>query len=130
MTMLTLIGLALCCAMQGETPVGTYTLTFQPRSEVMTATLVIARRDSGYRATITMRQLRHVVTSDSVSVTDGRLRVYLPNDVADLTFDFGIDRPRDDVFLVHLDEGDMHGALQVGRPAPKKPDGAPGRRLR
>jgi len=49
---------ALCCVIsalpsrQGESPVGTYKLTFQPRSEVVTATLTIARRDSGYRATI------------------------------------------------------------------------------
>ena len=120
-----LFALALCCAVQGESPVGTYQLTFQPRAEVMTATLVIARRDSGYRASITMRQLRRVVTSDSVSVTDGRLHVFLPSEVADLTFDFGIQKPRDDVFLVHLDDGDMHGPLQVGRPAPKKPDGGP-----
>jgi hypothetical protein len=120
-----LFALALCCAVQGESPVGTYQLTFQPRTEVMTATLVIARRDSGYRASITMRQLRRVVTSDSVSVTDGRLHVFLPSEVADLTFDFGIQKPRDDVFLVHLDDGDMHGPLQVGRPAPKKPDGGP-----
>jgi hypothetical protein len=126
MTMLTVLGFALCCAFQGENPVGTYALTFQPRAEVMTATLVIARRDSGYRASVTMRQLHRVVTSDSVSVVDGRLHVYIPNEVADLTFDFGIDRPRDDTFLVHLDDGDMHGSLQVGRPAPKKPDGAPG----
>ena len=123
--MQTMVALALCCAVQGESPVGTYQLTFQPRAEVMTATLVIARRDSGYRASITMRQLRRVVTSDSVSVTDGRLHVYIPSEVADLTFDFGIQKPRDDVFLVHLDDGDMHGPLQVGRPAPKKPDGAP-----
>jgi hypothetical protein len=128
MTMLTLLGFALCCSLQGENPVGTYALTFQPRAEVMTATLVIARRDSGYRASITMRQLRRVVTSDSVSVVDGRLHVYVPNEVADLTFDFGIDRPRDDVFLVHLDDGDMHGPLQVGRPAAKKPDGIHGAR--
>ena len=120
-----LFALALCCAVQGESPVGTYQLTFQPRAEVMTATLVIARRDSGYRASITMRQLRRVVTSDSVSVTDGRLHVFLPSEVADHTFDFGIQKPRDDVFLVHLDDGDMHGPLQVGRPAPKKPDGGP-----
>lgn len=115
--------LALCCAAQGESPVGTYSLAFQPRTEVMTATLVIAKRDSGYRATITMRQLRQVVTSDSVSLLDGRLHVYIPNDVADLTFDFGVDKPRDDAFLVHLLDGDMHGPLQVGRPAHKKPDG-------
>jgi hypothetical protein len=120
-----LLALALCCAAQGENPVGTYALTFQPRSEVMTATLVIARRDSGYRASITMRQLRRVVTSDSVSITDGRLHVYLPNEVADVTFDFGVQKPRDDVFLVHLDDGDMRGPLQVGRPAPKKPGGVP-----
>lgn len=120
-----LVALALCCAMQGESPVGTYQLTFQPRAEVMTATLVIARRDSGYRASITMRQLRRVVTSDSVSVVDGRLHVYLPSEVADLTFDFGIDKPRTDVFLVHFDDGDLHGPLQVGRPAPKKPGGDP-----
>lgn len=123
--MQTLLALALCCAMQGESPVGTYTLTFQPRAEVMTATLVIARRDSGYRASVTMRQLRRVVTSDSVSVVDGRLHVYLPSEIADLTFDFGIQKPKDDAFLVHLDDGDMHGPLQVGRPAPKKPDGGP-----
>ncbi|HEV8448839.1 MAG TPA: hypothetical protein VGQ44_18540 [Gemmatimonadaceae bacterium] len=121
----TFLAIAFCCALQGENPVGTYTLTFQPRAEVMTATLVIARRDSGYRASITMRQLRRVVTSDSVSVTDGRLHVYLPSEVADLTFDFGIQKPKDDVFLVHLDDGDMHGLLQVGRPAEKKPDGVP-----
>jgi hypothetical protein len=121
--MQTLWALALCCAIQGDSPVGTYTLTFQPRAEVMTATLVIARRDSGYRASITMRQLRGTVTSDSVSITDGRLHVYLPNDVADLTFDFGVQKPQDDVFLVHLLDGDMHGPLQVGRPARKKPDG-------
>ena len=120
-----LLALAFCCVVQGESPVGTYELTFQPRAEVMTATLVIARRDSGYRASITMRQLRRVVTSDSVSVTDGRLHVYLPSEVADLTFDFGIQKPKDDVFLVHLDDGDMHGPLQVGRPAKKKPDGVP-----
>jgi hypothetical protein len=123
--MQTLLALALCCAMQGESPVGTYTLAFQPRAEVMTATLVIARRDSGYRASVTMRQLRRVVTSDSVSVVDGRLHVYLPSEIADLTFDFGIQKPKDDAFLVHLDDGDMHGPLQVGRPAPKKPDGGP-----
>jgi len=123
--MLASLALALCCAAQGESPVGTYTLTFQPRAEVMTATLVIARRDSGYRASITMRQLRRVVTSDSVSVTDGRMHVYLPNEVADLTFDFGIQTPKDDVFLVHLLDGDMHGPLEVGRPASKKPDGVP-----
>ena len=123
----TLLALALCCAVQGESPVGTYTLTFQPRAEVVTATVVIARRDSGYRASITMRQLGHVVTSDSVSVLDGRLHVYIPNDVADLTFDFGIEKPRDDVFLVHLLDGDLHGPMQVGRPAPKKPSGDPGR---
>jgi len=121
----TFLAIALCCVLQGESPVGSYTLTFQPRAEVMTATLVIARRDSGYRASITMRQLRRVVTSDSVSVTDGRLHVYIPSEVADLTFDFGIQKPRDDVFLVHLDDGDMHGPLQVGRPAEKKPDGVP-----
>src|SRR5262245_4864518 len=120
-----IMALALCCAIQAESPIGTYELTFQPRAEVMTATLVIARRDSGYRASITMRQLRRVVTSDSVSVSDGRLHVYLPNEVADLTFDFRLDRPRDDVFLVHLLDGDMRGSLQVGRPAPKKPDGVP-----
>ena len=113
--------LALCCALQGEGPVGTYQLTFQPRTEVMTATLVIAKRDSGYRATITMRQLRHVVTSDSVSVVDGRVHVYLPNDVADLTLDFGIDHPRNDAFLVHLLDGDMNGSLQVQRA--KEPKG-------
>jgi hypothetical protein len=121
----TLLALALCCVAQGENPVGTYTLTFQPRAEVMTATLVIARRDSGYRASITMRQLRRVVTSDSVSITDGRLHVYVPNEVADLTFDFGVQKPRDDVFLVHLLDGDMNGPLQVRRPVPKKPDGVP-----
>lgn len=121
--MQTLLALALCCAVQGESPVGTYTLTFQPRSEVMTATLVIALRDSGYRASITMRQLRRVVTSDSVSVADGRLHVYLPNEVADLTFDFGVTKPNNDVFLVHLLDGDMHGPMQVDRPAPKKPSG-------
>jgi hypothetical protein len=121
----TLLALALCCTVQGVNPVGTYALTFQPRNEVTTATLVIARRDSGYRASITMRQLGHVVTSDSVSVVDGRLHVYLPNETADLTFDFGIDRPREDVFLVHLLDGDLHGPLQVVRPAPKRPDGSP-----
>ena len=123
--MLTLMALALCCAVQGESPVGTYALTFQPRAEVVTATLVIARRDSGYRASITMRQLGRAVTSDSVSVVDGRLHVYIPNDVADLTFDFGVQKPSDDVFLVHLLDGDLHGPLQVGRPAGKKPDGRP-----
>ena len=123
------IALVLCWMLQGESPVGTYQLTFQPRAEVMTATLVIARRDSGYRASITMRQLRRVVTSDSVSVVDGRLHVYMPNEVADLTFDFGIQKPTNDTFLVHLDNDEMRGALQVGRPAPKRPDGPPNGRM-
>jgi hypothetical protein len=95
----------------------------------MTATLVIARRDSGYRASITMRQLRRVVMSDSVSVVDGRLHVYMPNEVADLTFDFGIQKPANDTFLVHLDNDDMRGALQVGRQPPKRPDGPPNSRM-
>jgi hypothetical protein len=104
---------------QGESPVGTYELTFQPRSEVMTATLTIARRDSGYRATIDMRQLHRPVTSDSVSVVDGRLRAYLPNETADLTFEFGIEKPRNDNFLVHFDDGDLRGPLAVERVKPK-----------
>jgi hypothetical protein len=115
----------LCCAIsalpsrQGESPLGTYRLTFQPRSEVVSATLTIARRDSGYRATIDMRQLHRLVTSDSVLVVDGRLRAYLPNETADLTFEFGIDKPRNDSFLVHLDDGDRRGPLTVERVKPK-----------
>ena len=121
-----LLALALCCAIQGESPVGTYALTFQPRSEVMTATLVISLgATAGIERASRCASCAGVVTSDSVSITDGRLHVYLPNEVADLTFDFGVQKPRDDVFLVHLDDGDMHGPLQVGRPAPKKPDGVP-----
>src|SRR5262245_63850481 len=101
----------ICCSLarsslpQAESPVGTYKLTFQPRSEVVTATLTIARRDSGYRATIDMRQLHRLVTSDSVSVVNGRLRAYLPNETADLTFEFGIAKSGDDKCLVHLDDG-------------------------
>ena len=116
---------ALCCVIsampsrQGESPVGTYKLTFQPRSEVVTATLTIARRDSGYRATIDMRQLHRLVTSDSVSVVDGRLRAYLPNETADVTFEFGIGQPRNDSFLVHLDDSDLRGPLTVERVKPR-----------
>ena len=119
------VAIALCWTLatllvrQGENPVGTYKLTFQPRSEVVTATLRIARRDSGYRATIDMAQLHRLVTSDSVSVVDGRVRAYLPNETADLTFEFGIEKPRDDKFLVHLDDIDLRGALVVERVKPR-----------
>jgi hypothetical protein len=121
--MRSVIMLACCLALgqQGESPVGTYNLSFQPRAEVMTATLVIAKRDSGYKARITMRQLRRVVTSDSVSVLNGRVRVYIPSEVADLTFEFGLGRPDDDRFLVHLDDGDMRGPLSVERAKPRSP---------
>ena len=101
--------------LQGESPAGTYDLTFQPRSEVMSATLVIAKRDSGYRARISMRQLRGTVTTDSVSVRDGRVRVYAPNDVADLTFEFTLPSGSEGTFLVHLLDGDMRGPLRVER---------------
>ena len=108
--------LALLALLQGSSPVGRYELTFQPRYEVMSATLVIAKRDSGYKASLTMRQLHGTVTSDSVSVsTDGRVRVFVPNDVADMTFEFGVDHPREDTFLVHLLDGDLHGPLGVKR---------------
>lgn len=102
--------------LQGTSPVGTYELTFQPRSEVMSATLVIAKRDSGYRASLTMAQLHGTVRSDSVSLLpDGRVRVYVPNDVADVTFEFGLDGPDSDTFLVHLLDGDLTGPLAVKR---------------
>lgn len=112
--------------LQGESPVGTYDLTFQPRTEVMSATIVIAKRDSGYRARVTMRQLGTPVTTDSVSVRDGRVRVYAPNDVADLTFEFRLPAGTDGTFLVHLLDGDMRGPLHIERrtPAPA------GRRMR
>ena len=103
---------------QSESPVGTFNLSFQPRAEVMFAKLTIAQRDSGYRASIVMRQLRRTVTSDSVTVVDRRVRVYLPSEMADLTFEFGLDHPRDDTFLVHLDDGDMRGPLTVVREKP------------
>jgi hypothetical protein len=106
---------------QGESPAGTYELTFQPRAEVMAATLVIAKRDSGYRARVTMRQLRGTVTTDSVSVRDGRVRVYAPNDVADLTFEFTLPAGSDGRFLVHLLDGDMRGPLRVERKTPAPP---------
>jgi hypothetical protein len=104
---------------QGESPVGSYVLTFQPRAEVAIATLVIARRDSGYRARVTMRQFRGPVTTDSVTVRDGRVRVYVPNDVADVTFEFVLPGGSDGTFLVHLLDGDLHGPLKVERRKPK-----------
>lgn len=108
--------LSLLALVQGASPVGKYELTFQPRSEVMSATLVIAARDSGYTASLTMSQLHGTVKSDSVSLlADGRVRVYVPNDVADMTFEFGISGPRDDTFLVHLLDGDLTGAVTVKR---------------
>lgn len=125
MTLRAVVIVALCNSLssgalrQGESPIGTYKLAFQPRSEIVTATLTIARRDSGYRATIDMQQLHRLVTSDSVSVVNGRVRAYLPNETAGLTFEFGIDKPRDDKFLVHLDDGDMRGPLTVERVKPK-----------
>lgn len=110
---------ALHTALQGANPVGTYKLTFQPRSEVMNATIVIARRDSGgrYHASISMRQLGpRPAETDSVVVTDGRVRVYAPTDVADVTFEFGVEKPSNDNFIFHFDDGDMRGALGVERP--------------
>ncbi len=110
------IMLALLSLLQGASPVGKYELTFQPRTEVMSATLVIAKRDSGYRASLTMRQLHGTVTSDSVSVTaEGRVRVYMPNDVADATFEFGLTRPNGDTFLFHFLDGDLTGPVSVRR---------------
>ena len=103
---------------QGESPVGTYDLTFQPRTEVMSATVVIAKRDSGYRARVTMRQLGSPVTTDSVSVRDGRVRIYAPSDVADLTFEFTLPAGTDGTFLVHLLDGDMRGPLRIERRTP------------
>lgn len=106
---------------QGVSPVGKYELTFQPRTEVMSATLVIATRDSGYSASLTMRQLHGTVKSDSVSLLpDGRVRVFVPNDVADVTFEFGLAGPREDTFLVHLLDGDMTGPVAVKRVASGK----------
>lgn len=114
--MLHTITLLVLALFQGVSPVGKYELTFQPRSEVMSATLVIAARDSGYTASLTMRQLHGTVKSDSVSLLpDGRVRVYVPNDVADMTFEFGLAGPRDDTFLVHLLDGDLTGTLAVKR---------------
>lgn len=110
------IVLVMLTLFQGVSPVGTYELTFQPRSEVMSATLVIAARDSGYTARLTMRQLQGTVKSDSVSLLpDGRVRVYVPNDVADMTFQFGLAGPRANTFLVHLLDGDLTGPLTVKR---------------
>ena len=110
------IVLLMLSLVQGVSPVGKYELMFQPRSEVMSATLVIAARDSGYTASLTMRQLQGTVKSDSVSVLpDGRVRVYVPNDVADMTFQFGLASPGDDTFLVHLLDGDLTGPLTVKR---------------
>jgi hypothetical protein len=62
-----------------------------------------------------MRQLRGPVTSDSVSVRDGRVRVYAPNDVADLTFEFTLPSGSGGTFVVHLLDGDMRGPLRVER---------------
>ncbi|HET7373013.1 MAG TPA: hypothetical protein VFJ20_06485 [Gemmatimonadaceae bacterium] len=108
--------LALLALLQGSSPVGRYELTFQPRYEVMSAALVIVKRDSGYTAKLTMAQLHGTVASDSVSLMpDGRVRVFVPNEVADVTFEFGVDHPREDTFLVHLLDGDLHGPLGVKR---------------
>lgn len=116
-----LIILLMFAVQQGVSPVGKYELTFQPRTEVMSATLVISPRDSGYTASLTMRQLHGTVKSDSVSILpDGRLRVFVPNDVADVTFEFGVAGPRDDTFLVHLLDGDMTGPVAVKRVASDK----------
>ena len=124
--MLYTLMIAACLAAQGESPVGTYKLEFQPRAEVVTATLVITARDSGYRASITMRQLRAPATSDSVFMVNGRIRVYIPSEVADLTFEFTPSKPNDDRFHVHLDHDDMRGGLKVERvqspaPPPERP---------
>ena len=119
--MFDVIALMMLTLFQGVSPVGKYELSFQPRTEVMSATLVIAARDSGYTASLTMRQLHGTVKSDSVSLLpDGRVRVYVPNDVADMTFQFGLAGPRDDTFLVHLLDGDLTGPVVVKRVASPK----------
>jgi hypothetical protein len=116
MTMVHAIVVLMLTLMQGVSPAGKYELTFQPRSEVMSATLVIAARDSGYTASLTMRQLHGTVKSDSVSLLpDGRVRVFVPNDVADMTFQFRLAGHGDDTFLVHLLDGDLTGPVAVKR---------------
>src|SRR5204863_6479054 len=95
---------------------GTYAIHFTPRSEPWTLPLIIAVRPGGYRATIPAGRLAHAVSSDSVMVQDGRVHVYMPNDIADFTFDCGVQASPTDWFLLHFDDGDMRGLLVVDRP--------------